>query len=77
MGPVSIKTEKFIPNLESGFSEEDWDEPLWFLRALSLRIRKTLEGLFRKLKVPGVLKFVIIPFPLSKLFAIIGEIRRF
>lgn len=48
MAPVSKRAERFIPNLESGVSEpvkrQDWKQPLYFLGALSLGIRKTLES---------------------------------
>ena len=46
--------KKFIPNLESCFSElmkrEGWEEPLWFLGAPLLGVRRALERLVRGLK---------------------------
>ena len=56
---------------------EDWEEPLYFLRAPSLGIWRTLEKPIRGLKVHEMLKVVTISFPMSWLFAVITETRRF
>ena len=78
---VSIRTEEDNVQKSSGFSEpnkrEDWEEPLQFLKAPSLAIRRTLEGLVGRLKISEVLNFVTISFPMFWLFAIIAELRRF
>ena len=55
---------------------EDWEEPLYFLRALSLGIWRTLERLVRGLKACEVLKFAIICFLMFWGFAIITETKR-
>lgn len=78
---VSIWRERFVPNLESDFSKLiKRKEPLQFLKVPSLGIRRSLERLTRRLKVPGELKFItafpLLP-PLPWLFAIIAETRFF
>ena len=55
---------------------ELWEEPLHFLRDLSLRIGRTLERLVRELKTSEELKFVTISFLMSWIFAIVAKTRR-
>ena len=55
---------------------EDWEKPLLFLGDLSLRIGRTLERLVRGVKVPEVLEFVTLSFPVSWLFVIVAETKR-
>lgn len=69
---VSIRTERFIPNLETGFSRsikgKDWKSP-----CSSLEFHHCSLGglwLFRGLKVPGALKLVAVFFPVFWFFAI-------
>ena len=77
---VNSDKKKFISNLEKCSSEpvkkEDWEEPLWLLGALSLRIWRALERLVRGLKALEALKFVTISFPMSWLSAVTPETRR-
>lgn len=76
---MSIWRERFVPNLESDFPEMiKRKEPLQFLRAPSLGIRRSLERLTRGLKVPGELTFITASLlhpsaQLPGLFAVIAE----
>ena len=72
--------QEIDPNLEKCFfkpvKRKDWEEPLEFFGAQSLRIGRMLKRLVKGLKVPEALKFVTISFPESWIFAIIAETRR-
>lgn len=75
---MSIWRERFVPNLESDFPEMiKRKEPLQFLRAPSLGIRRSLERLTRGLKVPGELTLLTASLhPSAQLpgpFAVIAE----
>lgn len=78
---VLIRMETFILNLEKSVSNltkrEDWERPLWFLRAPALGIRGNLGKLVRRLSVPEALQFVTISLLMLSIFAIKSEGMRF